>query len=59
MDLPCFKSYNYINKNEVNNLCQLRKQRPYDLSQLNITRAPLFISTKYGLNTFIVSQKNM
>lgn len=59
MDLPSFKSYNYIKKNEVNNLCQLRKSRPCDLCQLNITRAPLYLSAQYGLNTFIVSLKNI
>lgn len=52
MDLPYFKSHNYIKKYEVNNLCQLKKARSCDLCQLNITRAPLFISAEYGESTF-------
>ena len=62
MDLQYFKSHNYIKKYEVNNLCQLRKARPCDLCQLNITRSPLFISAEYGVNTFTrtcISEEHM
>ena len=60
MDLPYFKSYNYIQKYEVNNLCHLRKARPRDLCQVNTMRAPLFISAKYSLNKFTcISEEHM
>ena len=52
MALPYFRSHNYIKKYDVNNLCQLKKARPWDLCQLKITRASLFISAEHGVNIF-------